>query len=381
MTSSAADSSASPSDRRCRLLVFGYSLSGGGAERFTSTLLTHLNRERFEPQLVTLADEKSYSLPSDVPHVSLGHRGVWSLRRTVLRLRARIQELQPDVILSTFDLPTLFVGFAFAGRKKPCRWVARLALAVDRPAFSILDSLSRPLLVRCYRRVDHFVANSNGLAAAFAKKHPFAAEKLTTIHNPVDVVRLDSLAAEPPPLRRDEHRPLLIWAGRLHPQKRPDLLLDAYALLREEFHPQLWILGEGPLRSSLEARIAAESWQEDVKLLGFQSTPFPLLRQADLFLLTSDFEGLPNALLEAQALGVPAVATRADFGPDEIIEDNVTGKLVPRGDANSVATAVADLLRDRARLTSFAASARTLIPDRFGLAPLIANWQSILLPN
>ena len=361
-----------------RLLVVGYSLSGGGAERFTSTLLTHLDRERFEPRLITLTDDVTYSLPADVPHVSLGYHGFWSVRRTVLRLRDQIQQSQPEVIVSTFDLPTLFVGFALRGRKQTCRWIARLALAVHRPSFSLLDTLSRPLLARCYRRVDRFVANSNGLAVAFTKKHPFAADRITAIHNPVDISRLDSLAAEPPVLRRDDNRPLLLWAGRLHRQKRPDLLLDAYAQLRDEFRPQLWILGEGPLHQQIERRIAAAGWQDDVKMLGFQANPFPLFKQADLFLLTSDYEGLPNALLEAQALGVPAVATRAEFGPDEIIEDNVTGRLVPRGDAAAIAAATAELLRDKSQLATFAA-ARNSIAERFDTARLIQQWESELL--
>lgn len=363
---------------RCRVLVVGYSLSGGGAERFTSVLLTHLDRERFEPRLVTLADEATYSLPDDVPHVSLGHRSVWTLRRTVLRLRAQLEEQRPDVVLSTFDLPTLLVGRAAASRNKNFRRVARLALAVDRPAFSLLDWLSRLLLKRAYQRVDQFVANSQGLAKEFATRYPFASGKVSAIHNPVDVARLDALAAEPPAIKRDEGRPLLVWVGRLHRQKRPDVLLDAYAILRKELRSQVWILGDGPLRASIERRINSEGWQDDVKLLGFQANPFPLVRQADLFLLTSDFEGLPNALLEAQALGIPAVSTQARFGPEEIIEDNVTGRLVPRGDANQVAAACLEVLGGKTK--AFGQAARERMASLFGVTTQIQAWQQIFSP-
>jgi glycosyltransferase involved in cell wall biosynthesis len=304
---------------------------------------------------------------------------VWSLRRTLLGLRAQLEEHRPEVVLTIFDLPTLFTGMAVGGRKKDYRWIARLALAVDRPSFSLLDSLSRPLLHRAYRRVDHFVANSQGLAGEFAKKHRFAAGRISAIHNPVDIARLESLAAESPAIRRDEHRPLLVWVGRLHRQKRPDVLLDAYVQLRNELQPQLWILGEGPLRPALERRIAAEGWQDDVRLMGFQANPFPFVRQADLFLLTSDFEGLPNALLEAQALGIPAVATRARFGPEEIIQDNITGRLVPCGDAKAMAAACGVLLTNAAHLQACGQAARQRIAESFAAGELIRKWEAVPL--
>ncbi len=363
---------------RLRVLVVGHSLSGGGAERFTSVLLTHLDRHRFDPHLVTLTGDATYPLSTDVPHTKLAFHGLWSLRRTVSQLQRVIDECEPDVLLSTFDLPTLVTGFAAPRKNAAYRWIARLGLAVNRPAFSLLDAISRPGLSRFYRRVDHFVANSQGLADSFVKKYSFAKQRMTAIHNPVDVISLEALAAQHPVEQRKMDQPLLIFVGRLHQQKRLDVLLDAYALLREKFRPQLWILGEGPQRGEIEKRIASAGWQSDVRLFGFQKNPFPLVRQAELFVLTSDFEGLPNALLEAQALGIPAVATRANFGPEEIVQDNVTGKLVACGNAPAFAAACSALLTNEPLRIEMSQSAQRIIADRFALHTLIRHWEDVL---
>ena len=115
-----------------------------------------------------------------------------------------------------------------------------------------------------------------------------------------------------------------------------------------------------------------------MELLGFRDNPFALMRRADLFVLTSDFEGLPNALIEAQGLGLPAVATRCPFGPDEIVEDGVTGKLVDIGDAAAVARAIVEIAGDAERRREMGEGARARARARYDLSQVMPRWEELL---
>jgi glycosyltransferase involved in cell wall biosynthesis len=169
-------------------------------------------------------------------------------------------------------------------------------------------------------------------------RYPFASGRLEVILNPTDFAAIDRLASQPTEVEKPKG-PLLISVGRLGRQKRIDVMLEALALLRQHVPAVLWVCGEGPQGGALKRLAAKLGVDSAVSWFGFQDNPYALMRQADLFVLTSDYEGLPNSLIEAQGLGLPAVATRCPTGPDEIIDDGVTGILVHVGDVGAVADA------------------------------------------
>jgi glycosyltransferase involved in cell wall biosynthesis len=183
---------------------------------------------------------------------------------------------------------------------------------------------------------------------------------------------------QPPGWANGGGAPLLVTLGRLDRQKRPDLALEALARVRERGDARLVWCGDGPLRPLMERQAAALGVAEAVRFLGFVDNPFPLLRRADLFLLTSDFEGLPNALIEAQGLGLPAVATRCRFGPDEILEDGVTGRLVSPGDTVALADAVLELLADPGRRRAMGEAAAGRARERFAAEQVVPRWAALL---
>jgi len=174
----------------------------------------------------------------------------------------------------------------------------------------------------------------------------------------------------------------LLWVGRLGPQKRPDLALESVAILRAhrpELDVRLWMCGTGPWRARIERQAAALGLGDAVRILGFQDNPFVLMRAADLLLSTSDFEGLPNALIEAQGLGLPAVATRCPYGPAEVVEEGSTGLLVPPGDAQALAEGAGAILADPGRRAAMGAAAAARARERFGLERLLPRWQELLV--
>ncbi len=356
-----------------RLLVVSHSLSVGGAERFASNLITALDRRRFAPVLCLVTDKSSYPLPDDVPVSTLGYRSIWDLPRTLLALRRQITKERPDVVLSNVVATNCLTGGALRGLRDRPPWVARIGMApgVGEPRHQQIWSRAvYPLAKVC-------VVNAEHMRGPFERFYPGTAGRCVSIPNPTDFSTIDRRAAEPPARQRGGAATLL-FLGRLKPQKRPDVLLEALARAREQVDARLWLCGDGPLRGDVERRIAELGLSGAVELLGFQDNPFTLMRHADLFVLTSDFEGLPNALIEAQGLGLPAVATRCPFGPDEIIEDGVTGRLVEMGDAEATARAIVEILGDPARRASMAKAATERARRCYDLSRVMPRWESLL---
>lgn len=371
-----------------RLLLVTHSLSGGGAERFAATLATHLDRSRFAPAVVAAIARQSYLVPDDVEISTLGYAGFPSLPAVIRGLRSEIETLRPDLVLSNVLSTNCLTGAALRGlpannaalrglAQRPA-WVARVGNAPGARE----PWLQRLWARRMYPMARRVVSNSAEMAAAVAAAYPAVRDRVTSLPNPTDFQRLEGLAAEPP-LRQRDSRPTILWVGRLVAQKRADLAIEALELVRRRLDARLWVCGEGPLevplRSLLERLgLGPEGADASVEMLGFCENPFPLMRQADVFLSTSDFEGLPNALIEAQGLGLPAVATRCPFGPAEIVEHGTTGLLVEPGDAEALAEALLELLDDRARRLAMGHAAAERARSLFDLPRVLPRWESLL---
>ena len=360
-----------------RLLLVTHSLSGGGAERFAATLATHLDRERFAPAVVTAIARQSYPVPDDVEVSTLGYAGFPSLPGTVRALRREIESLRPEVVLSNVLSTNCLTGAALRGLAKRPAWVARVGNAPGARE----PWLQRLWARRVYPLARRVVSNSAEMVAAVAEAYPAVRDRVTSIPNPTDFGRLDELAVQPPVRERDPCRPTILWVGRLVAQKRADLAIEALDLVRRRLDARLWLCGEGPLDPLLRDRVERLGLEGDdaaVEMLGFCENPFPLMRQADLFLSTSDFEGLPNALIEAQGLGLPAVATACPFGPTEIVEHGATGLLVEPGDAGALGAAVLELLGDPSRRAAMSRAAAERARSLFDLPRVLPRWESLL---
>lgn len=183
------------------------------------------------------------------------------------------------------------------------------------------------------------VAVSQGVADSLAAYTGLDRQQIMVINNPVLTAELAQLSREPLP--DDAGRPYLLGMGRLTAQKNFPLLLDAFARFsRRRPEHRLLILGEGPDRAQLEAQARELGLAERVSFLGFRANPYPYLREAAAFVMSSDWEGLPTVLVEALALGVPLVSTDCESGPREILEGGRFGQLVPTGDAAALAEAM-----------------------------------------
>jgi glycosyltransferase involved in cell wall biosynthesis len=199
---------------------------------------------------------------------------------------------------------------------------------------------------RWYPLNDAFVTVSQGIKDDLVANFGIPADKVHVVRNPVVTPELLQRAAEPaehPWLTRKEH-PVILGVGRLAPQKDFPTLLRAFARVRAGRPARLVILGEGSERPHLEALARELGIADNVSLPGYVDNPYAALAAADLFVLSSQWEGSPNVLTEALAVGVPAVSTDCPGRPRETLQDGRFGPLVPLADPEAMAAAIARTL-------------------------------------
>ena len=322
-------------------------LDKAGPDRVFFELLRSLDRSRFSPVLVTSKPGGHYRarLPGDVEVHHLGDEVGVATRYPVLPLARLVRRLRPDVVLATLRM-VVTAGLARPLFPAGTRLIARPAnhLSVNHAelirAAPLKHRASFALSRFALRRADHVICQSEDLAADLAR---LGIElPMTVIGNPIDVAEVDRLAAEPVTL---PGAPALLAVGRLSAQKGFDLLLPAFARLVSGVPgARLTIAGTGPDEPALRRQAADLGIADRVSFPGFVANPYPLMRAADLYVLSSRYEGFPNVALEALACGTPVVATRCS-GVDALVVPGVNGWLVPVGDVERLAEALAAAVR------------------------------------
>lgn len=327
-----------------RVAVFLPSLRGGGAERAALTVVNELAARGFAVDLLLASATGAYRdrVASAVRVIDLGARRVGA---ALPRLVSYLRRERPRVALATLTHANLVLLAARRLAGTETRVVVREGNTVSAAAAAsrrLRERLIPAGVRRLYPRADLVLANSEGVAADLVEGLGVPAARVQVLPNPVEVTRLRQAAAEPAaiPLPGPCGPPLVVAAGRLVPQKGFGTLIRAFGRLRQRLPARLAILGEGAERPALEALVREQGLEADVHLPGFLANPHPVVAAGAIFVLSSTWEGLPNVLIEALALGVPVVATDCPSGPREILDGGRFGRLVPVGDEEALASAM-----------------------------------------
>lgn len=226
----------------------------------------------------------------------------------------------------------------------------------------MLRKVSEKLKLVMYRYANAVVTNSEVTSEYFRARLPVP---VRTIYNPVDLVALAEKAQDDiyHPWLLSKDRPVVIAVGRLVKQKNFSLLIRSFSEALRRVDARLLIVGEGEERAQLESLVKALDLQDCVDLPGYMSNVHGLVARADLFVLSSNYEGLPNALLEALAVGTPAVSTDCLSGPSEILCDGAAGDLVPINDLNAMAEAIVVSLTEPERTRKLFNKAKERLKD------------------
>jgi glycosyltransferase involved in cell wall biosynthesis len=357
-----------------RIILVSASLGAGGAERQMADMASYWVRHGVEVTLATWNGAHSpdfYELDERVRrvHIAANSPGgalptLATVATRVRKLRALLRAERPEVVLSF--MPENNVLTIFAAARLPVRVV------ISERAHPAHDTNVRPLwrLLRkiVYRWCDEIVAQTRE-AALWLQQH-------FTVN--VRVIP-NGLRTLPTPVA--ERQLLIVAVGRLVRQKGFDLLLRAFAQVAAEFADwQVVVLGDGAERSSLVAQRDELQLTGRVRFLGEVREVEDWLARAGLVVQPSRFEGFPNAVLEAMALGAAVISADCPAGPADLIQDGVNGRLVPVEDVSALAGAMRELLADPKLRASLGERAR-LVTQRFHQDRIMALWQAALLPD
>jgi glycosyltransferase involved in cell wall biosynthesis len=360
-----------------RIALFLKAMGGGGAERAMAVLARELARRGHAVDFV-LSRARGPLLAEIAPEVrvvDLGGKGARGALACVARLDggaprlllpmllrgrpkvtgalpglvAYLRRERPHALLSTFEYNALVALWARRLSGVPTRVLVREANALSQEVSHATRSENRllpDLIHHWYPRADAIVAVTEGVADDLARTARLPRERIATIYNGLDLPRIRDLAGEPldHPWLAPDAPPLVLAVGRLKPQKDHATLLRAFARLRAARAARLVILGEGPERAALERLARSLGIADDVALPGFAENPFAWMARARVLALSSAWEGTANVLIEALACGCPVVGTDSPAGPAEILEKGRWGRLVPVGDDEGLAVALAATL-------------------------------------
>jgi glycosyltransferase involved in cell wall biosynthesis len=284
----------------------------------------------------------------------------------VLRRLAVVKD--PGVIVSMLTNVNVAAILATRGLEVPVCVCERVHPLADQE----LNRLWRGLRRLTYRAADVVVAQT--MEAAEALQRCAKAARVTVVPNPLPT----ELATRRLPNRRVGPRGKLMGMGRLEWQKGFDRLVAVFARLAPEFPTwDLWIFGEGSERGRLEAEIRRLNLRSRVFLPGWTRDPWNELQNADLFVLPSRWEGFPNALLEAMALGVACVTYDCPAGPREVTREGQDGVLVPAGDEQALERALRNLMSDELRRRELGARAAGSVRERYALSRILRLWDEV----
>jgi glycosyltransferase involved in cell wall biosynthesis len=354
---------ASPQQQSRRIAVSLPALEGGGAELVILRLAEGLVARGIATDLVVARATGGLAahVPDGVRLIDLGARPPVVLTKTTALARY-LRSTSPDALISILDV----VNAAMIA-KRLSNASTRVVLSVqtnltqqfrdkpDRGAAALRRALTRAL----YPRTDALVAASQGVANDVAAITGVDPRRITVIPNPIVTPDLERRAQEPA-----AHRffagdaPVVIGVGRLVRQKDFATLVRAFARIRATRDARLIILGAGDPReaeteSDLRRLVAELGLEADVDVAGWVDNPAAYMARADVFALSSVYEGFGNVVAEALAVGTPVVSTDCPSGPAEILEGGRHGRLVPIGDDAALADAVIATLAEP--------------PDRLGL--------------
>ncbi len=329
------------------------SLRGGGAERVLIDLAGAAAGRGLQVDMVVInrQEEVVSELGPGIRVVDLNR----TRAATALPALARyLRSSRPPALLTTLE-HTNVLGVAGARLAGGTRVVVREANTVseDLASAGVKGQAIRELMRWTYRAAHGVVAVSQGVADSIVNELGLPRSKVKVIFNPVITPRLREGAAGTPdhPWFAAGQPPVVLGVGRLVEQKGFDTLLRAFARVRASADCRLMLLGEGPLREELSALASELGVEQDVAMPGFVDNPFPYMANCGLFVLSSRWEGLPNVLIQAMALGAKAVATDCPSGPKEVTDDGHHAPLVPVDDVEAMAQAMLTELRtDRRQL-------------------------------
>jgi glycosyltransferase involved in cell wall biosynthesis len=346
-----------------KIALITATLLGGGVERVMINLAEAIHeKDGYDAVLIVISDVEGQPVhqpPQDVPILYLHKKRVITSVSALCRL---LKANHWDGIITAQEHVNVALWVAMKTAKVSIPWLpvvhSTLSISLKKSPY-LLDKLVMPVVRWLYPRLNKIGAVSLGVKEDLVSKFGLAQEHVVSLPNPVisNTILRDSVN-----FQDNERFDQVAAAGRLVPEKGFDVLIRAFHIFSQTHDFSLIILGEGPERENLKNLIDELGLSRRVLLPGFMPDPYPYMRSARFFVLSSRYEGLPTVLIEAMAYGTPVVATDCHSGPAEILDGGRYGVLVPADDPQALADGMilslehpvdSQALRKRALLFSY----------------------------
>ena len=349
-------------------------MASGGAERATSAIASEISQHGETVEIVSFdSSESFYPLHNNVNIFNMELKDISksaSLKRVIgcikraFEIRKKIKSRNFDVLVCMSTTMNLYGLLSTAFTKTKVVGTER-----NNPYKYKADPINAALKKFSAIFLDGFIFQTEAASEYYAKS---VRQKGTVIQNAV----FNPLVKEIEPA--SEREKIIYGVGRLSAQKRFEDLIDAFALLEKKYSDyRLVIFGEGEDREKLQKKIDSYNLNEKILLPGTDKNALKYVSKGSAFVLSSDYEGMPNVLMEAMAVGTPCVSTRCKMGPEELIEDGINGILVPVGDVEKIKDAVELIISNPKLAQSISKNGRNILKTN-DVSAISAKWLEYL---
>ncbi len=347
-----------------RIVFFDATLQSGGAERVISILTNHLLTSGYQVEVLLYHDQPIfYTMPTGLK-ITIVERetGSSNIHKNICWMRQFFKQ-NANIVISFLAPFNMLALVSHLGLKSKI-------IVADRndPRYVPANPILRGLRNILYSMANGVVLQTQHNKSYFSKR---IQSKSVVIYNPVDLKEKRGQALRTP--KRDK----IVCVGRLMPQKNQSMLIRAFALIQPQFPTyKLVFYGDGPQRSILEQKAAQLGIADKVVFAGNIKNVFDKISDAKLFVLSSNYEGMPNALIEAMCLGLPVISTDVS-GTEELIENGKSGFIVSRKSPEKLAEAMRQVLSDEMLQKQFAYQAEKL-NDKLQVSVIVNQWVNFI---
>ena len=340
-------------------------LNQGGAERVITTLCNELDRTKFCPKLVLFKKEGYYlnHLKDDVEIIELN---ISRIRYSIFKIIPLINKLKPNIVFTGWGEISAFLSplIPFFSKTK----------FVTRETNVVSKHVTRKEILFFYRFYNNFhqiIAQSDDMKNDLIDNFKIHSSKIIKINNPIDFEMINRLKEQNIEQDNNTGYKNIVSIGNLSKRKGFDLLLNVFSYLKNE-PIKLTIFGDGRYKEELLVQ-KNDLQLDNVSFFGKVNNPFPFVKQADLFILSSRYEGFPNVLLEAGACGTYSLANNAPGGINEIIQEGINGEIYDINDAEDFASRIKQILNKSHQKEQIIAS----IESRFSKKVIMNHYESL----